>query len=295
MTLRYLKIFMAVCETGSTTKAAELLHIAQPSISLALKEMEDYYGLKFFDRIAKRLYITESGRTLYRYAKQILTTFDEMEAQLKRNAAPSTLRIGSSMNIGSLLLPEYIKSFEKRCPNIKVHALIDSNAVIAEAVLNHEVDFALVESRLKKPGLCQIPYMKDALLFICGPTHPLYHIQSIEPADLEKYSFILRQSGSASRDIFNMEPLASLNLKIIMESSHNDAVINAVKAGLGLSVQPNLQIRTAIETGALHSIEVKGLSYSRDLHLIYKKGKTLDPFEKIFIEMNCHIEPEQLI
>ncbi len=292
MTLRYLKIFVAIYETESTTKAAELLHIAQPSISLALKEMEDYYELKFFDRIAKRLYVTESGRMLYRYAKDILHTFDEMEIQLKRCAAPEVIRIGTSINIGSLLLPGYINTFAQNCPNTKVNAIIDSNSKIIESVLNHEVDFALVESSLNNPRVCQFPFMKDPLLFICGRTHPLYHTDSILPEDLEKYNFIVRNAGSASRDIFGQEPLSGLNIRFTMESTNNDAVINAVKAGLGLSVQPLLQMEKAIQTGDIHSIKVNGLSYTRNLYLLYHKGHKLNTAEKIFIKVNCHINPE---
>lgn len=292
MTLRYLKIFIAIYETESTTKAAELLHIAQPSISLALKEMEDYYGLRFFDRIAKRLYVTESGRMLYRYAKNIVHTFDEMEIQLKRCAAPEVIRIGASINIGSLLLPGYIKAFEQNCPHTKVSAIVDRNSKIIEAVLKHEVDFALIESSLNNPRVHQLPFMKDPLLFICGRSHPLYLVESILPKDLEKYNFIIRNPGSVSRDIFSREPLSNLDIKFTMESTNNDAVINAVKAGLGLSVQPLLQVNLALQTGDIHSIQVNGLSYTRNLYLVYLKGHILNTPEKIFIDINCHINPD---
>lgn len=292
MTIRYLRIFVAIYETQSTTKASEQLHIAQPSISLALKEMEDYYGIKFFDRVAKRLHVTEAGQTLYRYAKDILHTFEEMEIQLKKCAAPEAIRIGTSINIGSLLLPGYIKTFEQSCPNTKVRAIIDSNPRIIEAVLNHEVDFALVESSLNNPRICQFPFMQDPLLFICGRSHPLYHTESIPPEDLEKYNFIVRNTGTVSRDILSREPLSNLKIKIIMESANNEAVINAVKAGLGLSVQPLLQVESAIRTGDIHSIQVEGLSYTRNLYLLYHKGHKLETPEKMFIHINCHMDPD---
>ena len=109
MTLRHLRIFTAVCETGSMTAASERLFIAQPSISLAISEMEEYYGVKLFDRISRKLYLTDSGRRALQYARHIIDLMDEMEQGMKNADTVGRRRVGTSITIGSYLLPGYVK------------------------------------------------------------------------------------------------------------------------------------------------------------------------------------------
>ena len=107
MTLRHLRIFVTVCETGSMTAAAQILYIAQPAISLAVSEMEEHYKVRLFDRISRRLYLTDSGRQALEYARHIIALFDEMEQGVRGGQAAKELRIGTSITIGSCLLPGY--------------------------------------------------------------------------------------------------------------------------------------------------------------------------------------------
>src|SRR5690554_7400796 len=113
MTLRHLKIFVAVCETGGATAAGEKLYIAQPSISLAISELEDYYGIKLFDRIAKRLHVTEAGKHFLQYARHIVALFEDMEKEVKNFDAIGLIRVGTSITIGNYLLSDYIKQFKE--------------------------------------------------------------------------------------------------------------------------------------------------------------------------------------
>lgn len=114
MTLRHLRIFVAVCETGSMTAAASQLFIAQPSISLAVSEMEEYYGVKLFDRISRKLYLTENGRRALQYARHIIDLLDEMEQGVKDLDTVGQLRVGTSITIGTYLLPHYVRQLKER-------------------------------------------------------------------------------------------------------------------------------------------------------------------------------------
>lgn len=116
MTLRHLKIFVTVCETNSVTKAGEKLYIAQPSISLAISELESYYGIKLFDRIGKRLQITEAGKNFLQYAAHIVGLFEEMESKVRNFDTIGVLRVGASIAIGNFLLPKYVVEFKKKPP-----------------------------------------------------------------------------------------------------------------------------------------------------------------------------------
>lgn len=111
MTLRHMKIFVSVYQNNGITRASEELHLAQPSVSLAIRELEDYYGIRLFDRISRRLYVTEQGKMFYDYALHIVSLFDEMELGIRNWEHMGTLRIGSSITIGNFLLPGLIKKF----------------------------------------------------------------------------------------------------------------------------------------------------------------------------------------
>ena len=120
MTLRHLRIFVAVCETGSMTAASAQMFIAQPSISLAISEMEEYYGVKLFDRISRKLYLTDNGRRALQYARHLIDLFDEMEQGIRDQDAVGQLRVGTSITIGTYLLPQYINRLKQVYPSVRV-------------------------------------------------------------------------------------------------------------------------------------------------------------------------------
>ena len=169
MTLRHLRIFVEVCRTGSITKAAESLHLSQPAVSLAIRQLEDYYGILLFDRISKKLYLTESGNKMLSYASHIIESFDDMETQLKNWDSAGTLRIGSSISTGTQMLPQLVRRFNLRFPQIRTQVLIDNSRIIEDKVLTNQLDLALVESLSYSPDifLCQVGTKK--ILRICKP------------------------------------------------------------------------------------------------------------------------------
>ena len=145
MTFRHLKIFVTVCETGSMTAAASQLFIAQPSISLAISEMEEYYGVKLFDRISRKLYLTENGRRALQYARHIIDLLDEMEQGVRDVDAMGRLKVGTSITIGTYLLPGYIKRLKQQYPALKVEASIANSETIEQQILDNEIDVGIIE------------------------------------------------------------------------------------------------------------------------------------------------------
>ena len=147
MNLRLLRIFVAVCKEGSMTKAGQKLFIAQPTVSLAISKLERYYGVTLFDRLSKRLYLTDTGRELLSYAQHILLMFDEMESRAKNRNNSGTLHIGSSVTIGNCLLPGLLKILAENRPGVAVKVQIDNSERIEQAVLDNHVDLGLIEDR----------------------------------------------------------------------------------------------------------------------------------------------------
>ena len=135
MTLRHMKLFVSVYQNNGITRASEELHLAQPSVSLAIRELEDYYGIRLFDRISRRLYVTEQGKMFYDYALHIVSLFDEMELGIRNWEHMGTLRIGSSITIGNFLLPGLIKKFTTAHPNMNVKASVHNSSYIEESIV----------------------------------------------------------------------------------------------------------------------------------------------------------------
>lgn len=286
MTLRHLKIFVTVCETGSTTAAGEKLHIAQPSISLAISELEDYYGIKLFDRIAKRLYITEAGKKFLQYATHIVGLFEEMEREIKNFDATGIIRIGASITIGNYLLPGYITRFKKIHPQMDVKVIIDNSEKIQQYILSNQIDIGLIEGIVYSPYIAEHKFRDDELVMVCGNAHPFANQKNVEISKLQNESFILRESGSAVREIFD-STMTSLGIKILpaWESTSTQAIIRAVQANLGISVLPYLLVKDSLNRKEISQFHIDGIRFQRSFSVIYHQNKFLTESAKDFIAL----------
>jgi DNA-binding transcriptional LysR family regulator len=286
MTIRHLRIFVAVCETGSVTKAANKLYLAQPSVSLAISELENYYGVKLFDRISRRLHLTDTGSQFLNYAKHIIYLFDELESGMKNWDLMGTLRVGSSITIGNYFLPKYVKEFQKTHPQIKVYVTIDNSQIIEDHVISNKVDFAFTEGIIDNPKLETINFLDDELICICAPSHPLSNQVEVDAETLSRQDLIMRERGSGGRNIFDAA-LLTFNLKTtpIWESVSTQAIIRAVGQGLGVSILPYLLVKSALEEGIVKQIKIQGLNLHRKLHIIYHKNKYLTPAALDFLAL----------
>ena len=159
MTLRHMKIYTAVFRCSSITRAADELHLAQPSVSFAVKELENYYGIRLFDRIGRRICPTEAGREFYGYASHIVSLFEDMEKQFKNWDAIGTLRVGTSITIGTHILPMLIRRYQQDFPDLKVEAVISKSRDIEQDLLDGRVDIGLIETQPEAPDLLSIPFM----------------------------------------------------------------------------------------------------------------------------------------
>jgi len=286
VTLKHIKIFVAVCECGSVTAAAEKLYITQPAASLAISELEDYYGIKLFDRIAKRLHITEAGKQFLQYATHIVGLFDELEKGVRNWDSIGVLRVGASVTIGNYLLPGYVKEFQTDHPQMKIKAVIDNSETIEEYVLKNEIDLGLIEGITHSPYIESKCFMDDELVLICSPNHIWTTCDAIEIEDLKDEEFILREKGSAGREIFDsILQIKGIKIDPSWQSISTQAIIRAVSKGLGVSVLPYLLVKDNLDRGEIQSINIKDISLSRQFSVIYHKNKFLTDSAKDFISL----------
>ncbi len=285
MTLRHMKIFVAVCDCGGMTKAAAKLYMVQPSVSVAIAELEKHYGVKLFDRIAKRLYLTDAGHRLLQYARHITAVFEEAEDAV-RDCHIGKLHVGTSVTIGNCLLSGYLKQFSAIWPQVDVQVTIDNSEHIEQGILENALDIGLIEGIPHSAYLHCDTIRDDNLMVICSPSHPFGKRESISISELRDQRFIMREKGSGSREILeSLLSLCSVAITPTWESISTLAIIRAVADGFGIAVLPELLVADALQKGDVVCVPINDMPLNRKFSLIHHQNKYLTAAVKDFIRI----------
>lgn len=292
MTVRHMKIFKTVCECGcSITKAAEKLNMTQPAVSLAVSELENYYGIKLFDRISRRLYLSEAGKMFLEYANTITLTFDDMEKRVRSWEKTGVVRVGASISIGAMLMPEYVKKFAAENPDTKVTVKINRSEELEALLFENKLDFALIEGIVHDQNLVYEDFMEDRLALVAARGFPT---DTIKKEEIYAYDFLLREKGSGTREIFE-STLTSVSCPLpepAWESMSTAALINAAEAGLGVAVVPYRMAVERLKSGSIREIHIENIKFTRKYKLVYHKNKKLSTTDRKFIEICRNTETE---
>lgn len=280
-----MRIFVSVFQKNSITKAAQELHLAQPSVSLAVRELEDYYGIRLFDRIGRHIAPTECGKEFYRYAVHIVSLFNEMEKKMRNWDTFGTLRIGASITIGTHILPVLIHRYQDQFPDLMIEAKVSKSASVEDEIIHNGIDLGLIETQPSHPDLRAVPFMTDSMCAITAPDHPLASVKSISLAELSRFPFLMREKGSAGRKLLDAAfSLQQITVSPRWESTSTQALVKAVAEGLGVSVLPYLIVKKDSEEGTVRQI-LLNQPIRRNLNVIYHKSKFLTDNMKSFIEL----------
>lgn len=280
-----MRIFVSVFQKNSITKAAQELHLAQPSVSLAVRELEDYYGIRLFDRIGRHIAPTECGKEFYRYAVHIVSLFNEMEKKMRNWDTFGTLRIGASITIGTHILPVLIHRYQDQFPDFMIEAKVSKSASVEDEIIHNGIDLGLIETQPSHPDLRAVPFMTDSMCAITAPDHPLASVKSISLAELSRFPFLMREKGSAGRKLLDAAfSLQQITVSPRWESTSTQALVKAVAEGLGVSVLPYLIVKKDSEEGTVRQIPLNQ-PIRRNLNVIYHKSKFLTDNMKSFIEL----------
>lgn len=262
------------------------MHMTQPAVSLAMKELEQYYGVHLFDRIGRRLQITDVGKHFLQYSIHISDLFSDMETGLRDWDSKGILRIGASITIGSQFLPGYVKAFSEVCPGIDVRVTIEQSERLEQKILANELDFALIEGVVHDSRIVSEAYMEDRLSVICAADQGWTQGQIISVEDFQKQRFLLREKGSGTREVFDrVTAQAGIHIVPVWEAMSTTALVNATINGLGISVLPHRMILSAWRQGLIYTVQVEGLSFSRNFHIIRHKDKFLTASAERFIAL----------
>ena len=274
MSIRHLRIFIMVANCGKMSIAAEKLFITQPSISQAIKEIEDYYGIKLFERLSKKLFITENGKALLKYANHIVASFDEMEMDIKNKGKKAYLNIGSSITVGTCMLNDITNKLMSKNNDINIKVNVNNTENIEEMLLNSKLDVAIVEGIVSNKDLITKPIRNDELIIVAGRNHKFYNKKKISIVELDGEDFILREEGSGSRKIFD-EILKRNNVEVNSNwiSTDTEVIKNAVINGKGLGVLSTMIVDKELGTKTLNKVSIEEVTMFRQIYLVYHKNK----------------------
>jgi DNA-binding transcriptional LysR family regulator len=266
MTFRHFSIFVAVCDSGSMTGAAQRLSISQPSVSQAIKELEDCYGTALFERLGKSLVLTAAGGLCLDYARRILRSRDELSEAMRgvENSAP--IRVGATVTIGTYLLPRLGAAALRR-----IYPIVENTAHIERLLLDGSLDLGLVEGETSSPSLERRPFYRDRLVIVCSPKHPCAG-RRLSARELKGHGFYIREKGSGSRDLFEFAMRRKgLPFRIAGEISNTEALKNFAHYD-----RENFAVISALAIDErVRVLEVPGLELGRDFDIVRHKDKAL--------------------
>ena len=278
MTLRHLKIFVYVADCGGMSAAAEKLYVSQPTVSQAISELEKYYGVRLFERLSQKLFITEDGVRLLSYARHITESFEEMEAAMKNSGKNPHLRIGCSVSVGTHLLNDILDKAEKQLPNCSISVTVNNTSTIEEHILTSELDIGIVEGIVNSPELTISPVCSDELVLVCGRNHHLANRKNLRLSDLEGENFISREKGSADRNqLQKLFDEQNVKLNRSWHSTNTEAIKNAVIHGRGVAILSTMLIKSECDAGDIIILQAEGLPVKRTIHMILHKNKFISP------------------
>ncbi|MEN6327876.1 MAG: LysR family transcriptional regulator [Syntrophomonas sp.] len=288
MTIRHLRIFKAVYDERNMTAAANKLFMTQPSISQAIKELESYYGVVLFERLSRKLYVTESGEKVYQYATHIIKLLDELEDNLKENALKKKLAIGANYTVGAVLIHKYIEKFKNLYTDSEILVIVNKASILIEMLRKNEIDLALIEEIKNESDLIEDYFFDDRIVIVANPEHHLFAPKEVTPYDIVNEHLLLREKGAGVRDLFetNMNQIG-LFIKPYWESTSTTALINAAENKIGIAVLPFQLVKEHIVSGSLKELKVIGLDFSRKLTIVYHKNKFLTSAMQDFMKI-CH-------
>ncbi len=273
-TFRQLQVFLATARFENVSRAAESLAMSQSAASGSLKELEQQFEVQLFDRLGKRLQLSELGRQLRPQAERLLAQAQDFEAALSTEEGSGALRVGATLTIGNYLAVPMIAAFRERYTQADVALQVANTKTIARQVADFELDLGMIEGEINHPQLETIHWREDELQVFAAPGHPLAGVSQVSDDQLLSQRWIMRESGSGTRQAFEraMHGIPT-DLDISMELQHTEAIKRAVQAGLGVACLSKISLKEAFQRGSLIPLNIPHRDFSRQLNLILQRDK----------------------
>jgi DNA-binding transcriptional LysR family regulator len=276
-TLRQLEVFTAIARVESVSRAAEALAMSQSAVSGSLADLERQFEVRLFERLGKRLVLSELGRALWPEAEALCEQARGLELNLSRQLS-GELRIGATLSIGNHLCAPLMAQFLSDNAGARVSLSIANTEEITRSVKSFEIDVGLVEGELSDPELDVTRWRGDELVVFCSPRHPLAKRRALSDADLAASRWIVRERGSGTRQAFEHALHGLLpELQIALELTQTEAIKGAVQAGLGLGCVSRLALADSFRHRTLVPCRVPQRDFRRSFFFVVHRRKFKSP------------------
>ena len=288
--IHQLEIFAKVAELKNFSKAAQEMYLTQPTISQHVSSLENYLGIKLFDRMGKEVALTRAGEILYRYAKQITALRGEAQQALDhfRGKKSGHLTLGASTIPGEYILPSLLGKFKREYPSISVTLRIGDTEEIIDELLTSKIELGIIGAKISHARLHYTSFVEDELIVVVPRGHRWWKKTSIGIQELCDEPFIMREAGSGTR--ISMEKrldeigIPPDRLKIIAEVGSTTAVKQAIKAHLGVSLISERAVEEEIRLQQFRKVPIKKAEFKRTFFIIQDKKRSTSPLCKAFTQ-----------
>lgn len=283
-----LKTFIAVVECNNFTKAGELIKLSQPSVSLHVKNLEEYFKTILIDRSIKqkKIHITKEGKLLYEKAKNIINIIDETKEELSghKNGMNGILNIGCSFTLGEYFILQFLGKFREKYEDIELHITIENTENICKKVENYELDLGLIEGTVNKSKFSYKSFYRDNMVLAVSEKNVIYK-NKFNVEDFENEMWIAREKGSGTREYLDFFLVRNkINPKNIIVLGSNFAIKEMVKNNLGITFISDLVLKEELKNETIMLVNT-AQEYTRDFAYIYPKGSKLSKLSKGFLDM----------
>ncbi|MFM2231812.1 MAG: hypothetical protein RJB31_513 [Bacteroidota bacterium] len=283
--LNQLAIFLKIVQTKSITKTAEAMHLTQPAVSIQLKNFQSQFNVSLVEIINKKVFITEFGKDIAESAQNIMNEVSLIDNRLTKynGALTGTLRM-SSVSTGKYVIPYFLTDFLRENQSVDLRLDVSNKSTVLDLIEQNQSDFSLVSTLPKSLALHKIELMTNSLYLVggCNQSQP---VEAITKHSLEKLPLIYREEGSATR--MAMEKFIERNRispKKKIQLTSNEAVKQAVIAGIGFSIMPVIGLKNELEQKQLRIIPINGLPIKTSWNLVWHRKKRLSPVAIAFKE-----------
>lgn len=284
ITLRQMMVFSSVAKHLSFTRAAEELHLTQPAVSMQIKQLEDVIGHKVLEQFGKKNYLTEAGREMQYYVKQILDLLDETEEVMEdlKGLRKGTLDI-SVATTANEFATRILAAFSKEHEELNYRLDVTNRKTLLSQLTNNEKDLVIMGRPPNSMELEMEPIMENPLVVIAAADHPLSKMRNIPLSELVKHTFVVREKDSGTRiAIERFFEKHNVTMSSSMEMTSNEAIKQAVQAGLGLGIVSIHTLELELETKRIAILDVAHFPIIRHWYVVYKHGKRLSGIAEAF-------------
>ena len=286
LTLRQLRVFDSVAHHLSFSRAAEALHLTQPAVSMQIKQLEEAVGLPLFEQLGKKIYLTVAGKEFLHYCRNILDQLTEAENVLAemKGVDRGKLTMGVATT-ASYFATQLLAEFCKRYPKVSVSLNVTNRETLLQQLARNEIDMAVMGKPPEDLNLDMTAFMENPLVIIAAVNHPLAHTPNIPLSRLQQETFLVREQGSGTR--IAMERFFTeqgIKLTTGTEMSTNEAIKQAVQAGMGLGILSLHTVSLELEAKRLVVLDVQSFPIMRNWYVVHRKGKRLTVTAQMFKE-----------